>query len=780
MGFDVEIGLSILTTLVLRQAQVKLGTTCLPVFADTYMDSINVLSISSDIKPDSINFTLNLELLLVSQEDLDKGFDPDMTVESAQMVLQMAINGTNLQITLASITAPSPAFQLIADQLVAQFGTLVTVDLSNIFSTLGTGTPSTSRFESIGNTVMIRFDPTDPAVDHLGPTGYQWCLFLGANTMETLVLDIVTPAGVAPLSAESINPDPPFAKWAPQGGQGHVDARITGQGDRGCATIHALETFHIDFYVPGRTVVSQLVKVVNFDVHLDTGNVAGPFGLDHYLNEKAAAAVANFDPTKIGGVRLGDPGTPFGEHNFSITTTLFPSDPNTGAPGRLQIGTATLNLTASAGLADGLALGGSVTLGDPPDLFPLSVSTNIFPNTFTQYVFCTPGETGRPTVLASTDIQHTGHLCDVTVITPTSPDVTQFMSVIPAPGTDTDSVSISFLITDLAAIPLAATNQPLVLRVRTTRGVRNINFGKLTPPEYADDGTMLNLRQVFVGNCPQAPISPGSKGWRFGIKGHGWLPDPPPIWWNAVEQTAGFQVSLASVRSEEPVVFRQPVDGGETVVAAKAGMVRVPMAVAVRGSDEDAVLESLSRGPLGKVSVESKMFRRAVTLARPGAVEHRLIAGGVTARVLTRFKHRFEITEIDRLGMANVVENFDGYPYQYQDAFMSPAVKTRDNTPPLPDLQGLSAIHSVPGFEDSGISIAELEDGALRILAKEGNEYSVTGILPRWPKIPPTVGRWAISSTIGDRIAIFHVEDTTVKGSGQKKCGCECKCGSQA
>jgi hypothetical protein len=54
-----------------------------------------------------------------------------------------------------------------------------------VFSQLGLSSPTSSRISLLGSSLVIRFDPSSPPLDHL-QGGQDWCLFLDAETMKSI------------------------------------------------------------------------------------------------------------------------------------------------------------------------------------------------------------------------------------------------------------------------------------------------------------------------------------------------------------------------------------------------------------------------------------------------------------------------------------------------------------------------------------------------------------------------------------------------------------------
>jgi hypothetical protein len=161
-------------------------------------------------------------------------------------------------------------------------------------------------------------------------------------------------------------------------------------------------------------------------------------------------------------------------------------------------------------------------------------------------------------------------------------------------------------------------------------------------------------------------------------------------------------------------------------------------------------------------------------LQKKGALSHRLLSTKSTAQIITTFDDRTETTEVLRLGVTrvfNVIKRDRSHDAHKDDSSRS---LTRTREASVPDIPGCVATHFVPGFDDSSTWIAEFDDGAYRVLARrEDGSVVVTGMVPRWPKMPLVDGDWAISKTKGDRIAVFMVVQPGLTE-------CKCNCGAKS
>ncbi|KAJ0125942.1 Uncharacterized protein HZ326_30952 [Fusarium oxysporum f. sp. albedinis] len=602
--------------------------------------------------------------------------------------------------------------------------------------------------------------------------------------METLAADFVTRAAAPSLVSKGISPNPATATWAPKGPGPlglipHVRAGITGRGHKACLWYTAEATFNIDFSVQDLILLGpSLVKYITWNLSILVDETLGIlFWAQDQANGEAVQAMRGFDPTTIsGGSRMGASGTEFGDHNFKVANN-FP---------KLAFGSASLRFNNCMAFEEGMALGGAVDQGIPPSPFGTHFTTTKFPHEFTHYLSCKSDSRASTSVSAASTSSNVGRICAVDIITPHPDrvDISPYLYISPPLETTTDSVTISFTLPAIVAFQVFTNEQPVVVRARTTRGVRMIDFGRPPLPEWDDKGNVKNAEIVLLENCAKV-IDVGSVvRWKipYAILVKRWLVDPPPIWTDRIEDVAAFESSLVTVRvrSGQSVIFNQPRDGGMSVVSAagKADVVTVPVLLAVRSFDEGASLETMNRRDIGLMTSTSKLFRRVAVLDRKGSISHELIGTRTTARVVTTFVDRVETTEIDDLELCRVVTVEHRQNGSGKEGAEEVMKKPQDppTTKKTPAIQGCIAIHPVPGFEDHSTSIAEFEDGSYRVLSRSDNgELNVTGMVPRWLKIPRVAGGWAISSRSKDRIAVFSVMQ-----SDPRICSCKCQCGAEA
>jgi hypothetical protein len=764
MSLDLQIQKSTLLSLVQGNVQQALNTNCVLPFPPFYLDHADVAAgMTMNVGQRVTQFQASVNVFIVDQTSLQanmNGTPPGALSAAAQaaIVVQLTVQGAQLSLACTSVTVPDPQFQSAAQQIQQSIGTVGSVDLSPMFSQLGLPAPNSSSMQQVGSSLMIRFDPASAAVDHL-QAGENWCVFLDAATMQSLTKSKLNKP-LSQLSGHGMTGVNVSTSWAPSGTTPHVNIKITGAAQvpnpfSGKVEVDLGVDFLLQRVIPKSPSASpdDLEELVNWNLSIDLGDFVPQF-IDDYV---ASQIAAQFDPTKFGG-------TVIGPREFSLGQNLPP----------LSFGGATLAYVSLVGLSDGMVLGGPVKGILSPGTDIVSFDVQQFPSTYSTYADCLGGghaptpTLGTVSISAAASYTGAGELCSVDILSPTggSVDVSPHLALSPAPGSVTDTGTISFMLLGTVALLVAKNGEPIQVLVRTTRGVRIINFGLPPVPQTDNTGRVINQHLILISDCPGNPV-PWSQ--IFNVFNPLWAPDPPENWVDNLEQVAAFESSLINVSAVQPgevVTFNQPIDGGLSVFTAGGnGQVVVPALFAVRSFSEEAVLSTASRRSLGSVQVNATLFRRVAMLNTPGARSHSLSGDTQRAVITSTFLDRIETTEIDVLGIPRSVGKTvgGGATAASMEAAVPAHAEAGHRACKLDvNIPGLVRLLSVPGHEGSRIAVAELDDGTYRTLAKEEDgSLRVTGILARWPNMPPVSGPWAISACAGDRIAIFAVNQVT-------------------
>jgi hypothetical protein len=289
------------------------------------------------------------------------------------------------------------------------------------------------------------------------------------------------------------------------------------------------------------------------------------------------------------------------------------------------------------------------------------------------------------------------------------------------------------------------------------------------------NGNVINSEVLLINDCP-GNLVPWSQV--FHSYNPEWSVDPYEFWIDNMDQVAVFGSSLVEVNGLQPgevVTFNQPVDGGMAVFSAgQSGQIVVPAILAVRSFDASATLSRVNRSALGRVGQTTMLFERVAVLDRPGALSHELSGDGDRAVITSSFVDRTESIQIDTLGIPQRLGQQRLEGGGAANGIRARASAREAGGDPRFDIPGVVRVRTIPGFEQEPISVAELDDGTYLVLAHEADgSVRVGGTMPRWPDMPPVSGRWAISSSKGDRVAVFTVRRVTPPAH-------RCCCGKEA
>jgi hypothetical protein len=715
----------------------------------------------------------------------------------AAVTLHLAIAGTTLSLACTGVDLGAIGAALgshaasVQQQIQQSIGTVCSLDVGAIVTSIGLPAPSSSSVDIIAmpvippeleaplipghvdprrTVVVIRFDPVGPSEDRL-QAGQEWCLFADADTMLALVktkLDSALAGVTSVITSHTTN-----AAWTPSGTTPDMKVTVAGKAqvpDPFSGDVHVsmdvviglIHTFSVT-----QGPAADLTLDVSWSLSVDLG-WAFDFLVPHWVTDLVVNALASqlVDPTKFGAVKLGS-------QEFELLVPLPP----------LAFGSATFNYGSVVGLQDGMVLGGSVTLPPGPDTSTVSFDVGQFPDTFRLLVDCSKGSAEvKPTLAAVTTsaaaaFDHAGAVCDIHFTSPASPPVplTPYLTA-PASGTVTESGVIAVTLPGTAALALAQGPQPIQLWVQTARGVRLLDLGIPPSPQLDDQGDVTNCRVMVLDDCPWA-VTPWTR--IFHMYNPKWSVDPPESWTETLERVERFETVLIDVSGIQPgsvVRLDMPIMGsgaGSLFAADGAGRALVPAVLAARSDDEGARLSTADRQTLGDVAASTVVFERVAILDTPGAVSHELAESAGAAIVTSRFSDgHAEAMYIDALRVPRVVETGSGLnadlsspghtssPPNVGGMSYRAGPGPSGGAPSEPGIPGLVALHPIPGFENAGLQVAELDDGSHVAVVEEGDRMRATGTIPAWPHMPPSGEAWAISSSTGDRVAVFAVSRT--------------------
>ena len=766
MSIDIQVLSSTLLSVMQTQLQQSFNTTCLPSVESYYIDHVNVKAGTAAVtSAGAIDFTLPVDVfavdlpsLLASANGTPAG--AKAPIGSATIVLTLSLSGTTLTLVCTAVTLDKAIITLlgsfvagaVALAIKAQIGTVGSANLSSIFSSLSLPAPTTSAIAQSGTSLFLRFDASGSPVDTL-QAGQDWCLFVDAATMQNVSAAQVNNSlgGIALITSHTTS-----AVWAPSGMVPHVDVTVTGKVTVPDPLDGDFEMdLGIDFELGGKVVslliVSYLAEIITWSWNASTG-------LSSADSKEEAKVQGVFNSTGFGGTIISS-------NQFMFEQDL-PS---------LSLGNAVFAYGSPVGLPAGMVLGGAITGIVTPDTNLVGFEIEQYSDKFTLLSLC-QGGSPPPTLstvsaTASASYHDAAKLCSVTLLSPSpSPvDLTPYLALSPAPGSVTSSGSIELSFNGLVSQTLAKAGQPIEYLVQTTRGVRVIDFGVPPTPKLGSMGNVTNYSLIRIDNCPIA-VDP----WYQVFQNFNplWNVDPPESWVDSIDQVAAFEVQIITVAGLEPgelVTFNQPLDGGLTVVsAAIEGQAVLPVILAVRSSAEHATLARANRAALGNPITSGMFFQRVATLHTPGAVAHQLSGTLEDATITTTFRDgSMQSTLVCGLGVSRP---FGAQPAPGSLPGSKANLASALSRGPAADIPGLVKVLTIPGFEAAPIAVAKLSDGTyLALSSHAGRPVRVSGLVPRWPDMPPVSGRWAISSVTGDRIAVFLVRPTT-----PPRCSCGC------
>lgn len=790
MSFEIQIHTQTLVALLENTLQLGFRTTCLPSVDPFYVDHVDVRKGQTTVSTtsgSSIDFVVSMDVFIVMANAVlaaPNGVPNGATTPAGQvsLTLRLSVSGSKLTMTCSGVNLGALGqllgsnAQTLAQQIQNRIGTIGSIDVGPLASKIGLPAPSTSSLEVVGASILIRFDPSGAGQDHL-QAGQDWCLFIDAASMQQLVTTQLNT--VIKNLGQQITSFTPKAIWAPQGTTPEVIVTVDGKAqvpDPFAGNVHVGMTVDfglIPIFIVNDGIGASLVLDVKWNLKVDLGEF-----VPQIIDDMVVAAIeALFDPKQFGAI-------PLGPHEFEM---LFPLP-------QLTFGAAIFEYQSIVGIQAGMVLGGPVKM--PPDPGTSTLSFNVIPfaSTFSFIEDCSQASAAKKPTLGTVSAYgaasytDAGVICDIHFVSPASPPVSllPYLSA-PANGTVTETGTIAVSLPGVVAYWLSSNPQPFQLWVQTARGVRLLDLGTPPTPKLDDNGNVTNYTLVFINDCPIA-VDPWYKV--FHMYNPKWSVDPPESWENALEQVERFETLLmdvAGVEAGSVVRFDTPLKGmgvGAQFGADSTGRVLIPAVLAARSSDESARLSTADRQALGDVLVSTAVFERIAVLETPGAISHTLTEAGGAALVTSTFRNgRTQTVRIDGLRIPRVVSTgvraIRGASDE-MDAIQSIEPEAR-KVAKRGELPGLLALHPVPGFEGSGLQVAELEDKTHVVVVEEAGRLRATGTLPAWPHMPPAGESWAISASSGERVALFTVT-RSVPEPGRAPyrpnyAGCEQHCG---
>jgi len=798
VSFEFQVHTSTLTTLIENTLQEGFRTTCLPSSDPYYIDHADVQTGKTEVTAPStgVDFAVAVDVFVVDSSAVlaaPNGVPAGATspTGTVTITLELSVSGTVITMACTNVDL-GPVFGALLGsqaatlqaQIQSGIGTVGSLDISPLLSQIQLPTPSTSSLEIAGPSVLIRFDPAGAGADHI-QSGQDWCLFADPATISALVTSQLD--GLIKNLGTAITSHTTSVVWAPflsipavavsVDGKAQVPDPFSGNVHVGMVAVFSL----LHTLIPDDGTATDLVLDVTWTLSVDLGEFVPKF-IDDLV---VSLLTSMFDPTTFGAI-------PIGPQEFELLEAL----PN------LSFGGASFEYQSIVGLPAGMVLGGPVTLPPDPGTGTLQLNVTQFPDKLSLVVDCSKGTTsakptlGAVTTSANAAFDQAGVICDIHFVSPASPPIslTPYLTA-PADGAVVESGVIAVTLPGTAAWWLGMNPQPIQLWVQTARGIRLLDLGTPPTPQVDENGDVTNYSVLFINDCPIA-VDPWFR--MFHMYNPKWGVDPPEGWTERLEQVERFESVIAEVTGAEAnglVRFEQPMlgQGATSVVSSDgAGRAVIPAMLATRAVDEGARLSSAGRQALD-VAVSTAVFERIAVLQTAGATAHALTEQAGAALVTSTFPGgRTQTVRLDGMRIPTVIGggaglagaaalDAPGTPPSASPGSGGPAQPPAPPEPPAAPpaagtIPGLVGLHPVPGFEASGLQVAELDDGTFVVVRQECGALRAVGTVPAWPRMPAASQGWAISRSSGDRVAVYTVTRTgTASGAAagvHAGCGC--------
>lgn len=763
MAIELQIESSALSDITTRALQSQLNSTCFPAFGEAYVDHANVVvgPLAPTANAGAVQLHVPVDVFIVLRSAViaaANNVPVGATSPPGRVTLHLELRATGTAVSLKCVDvdlgslgpAVGPAAAAAKAALIAAAGSPLSMNLAAAFTAIGLPAPATSRVETAGSTVAIRFDPAGGPVSHLFP-GLQWGLFLDGPAVERLAVSKVPADFRSRMPGLQLN-----AHWRPAGSTPHVDVDYSGKVPvPDPFTCAADGTFGCDFgLTPG--MAFRLRTTVNWSLHLNLGDFVPGF-IDNMAENFVVASV---DPAKFGAVPLGP--------------RAFALDSNLPA---IKLGGSDFLYSGVLASPAGMTIGGPVKLPLAPRLDTVKLSRTAF-GLPSRIQFCSQlaksggGDPNRTITIndvktnARIFLEDAGNFCGFEVISPGA----WISAYIFGPPEGTAGNTHDFYINVPGGVS-GSIKTPARFVVKTARGVRLADLG--VPPKIVVDanGQVTNAHDTYIDDCLY--IEPNNYGLKWG---HDDLVIPleHPDWSELI--TSGLDVQLVTLNGLERgelVQFRSARHQID-VTADQNGRAMVPVLLPITSRGGSARLTRSSRRPIaGRVDVHSAIFEARASLATaPGQTFSTGV--GDTARLTSRFSNRVEMREIGTLGLA-LLDNRSLNCEVPTDAMHS--LPTTEKPPPCEadpceGLPGVARLLPVPGFEDAPIAIVLMKDGAALVMDLANRRRPrVAGTFNGPIGAVQTAGSWAIASA-GRVTSIYRVSHSPDDGRARVECSC--------
>lgn len=769
MSIELQLRAAALAAITSHNVRTRLRSTCPPLISGFSIDHLEVAADASvEQAASSVQVHVPVDVFVVADAALFAAVNdvPDGATKSAARItlvfeLQVTLSefetpaGKSATRSVLTLTLDRPDLKAFApllgpkvaqvEQSIQAILPPVSLDLTAQLALLGVTSLRTADVVLADGVVAARFGVAGAPRSRLFP-GQEWGLFLDSAAVEQLVRSKVEPPVKKSLPEASVG-----ARYTSVGTVPQVDVDVGASLAYTILKANFTARLRCDFsLLPGSAPVLRTTVVWSVKVSLPDPLLL-PFFLQGTIEHIAEGYAEDaIDPAQFGG-------TPTGAHTF-VMDTAAPLLPLLGI---------TLRYDSALGSPTGMTIGGAVVipgLFEPP--FAMTVSGLSGP---TRIQLCSKrARTGSgapssqpPTIENTTsfgqlDLTGCGVFCGAECRTP-GPYFQQYLSY-PAAGSAPETASVR------ASIPYtvaSAMTQPLTMVVRSSRGVRFVDFG--LPPKAVTDASdrLLNARDYYIPDCPAiVPLEHGRFGMGWGAHGEVFKPPPleDPSWSAFLHDGGGLVIQLvrvAGLDAGELLRLRSATHALDVTAGSDGGAV-VPVMLPLLAAVQPALLvRADGRSLKGHVAVSSAVFERRFTLpgslrsgptrtrsgntlittkAADGDVVHTVTALGAVSRSATRA----EAGELNPQPL--------------------PPVEVRDRElAERAGIHGVDRIIAVPGFAAAGAAVAIMSDATKLLLdVNPDGTMRISGTFSGPIGELALAGDWAAVAAPGE-VALFRV-----------------------
>jgi len=720
MGVEIQIRTDRFEQLLKRTMQYRLRQLCFDPIGSYFVDHIDVADVPMrlEVKDQAVHVHVPLRIFIVERSDVltnPNGIPSGALTPARTGWLELAISTASTKVELKSegltFDPPSTPFDSVAQTMVVSAMTPITVaDLGSALGTFGIASSTPGSSDVGQGVVAIRFAGLGPLMNHLG-NGQEWGFFVDGQSLADQAEKAARPALEKNLTSVRMT-----SQWQPSGTLPivHVTyAGLYGLPDPFPAA-DVSGVFDSSFSLIS-TYKRVLQTAVGWTIEVDLGALV-PAAFDAIARQIAAAEINKPDPKK----------TITGPRSFTQQTWL-PEN---------SFGAARLNYAEAVASPAGMTIGGAIQLASDPGMDIVSAAITPFGQPY-RLTFCStlaksgsgdPPRDVLPTEVsshASAWLDHCGKLCEIEILSP-GPWLKPYVF-----ATHDEADEAQEFIIDVPSLTAIAITQPVQVLMRTARGVRLLEWAA-PPPVQIQNGKVVNAVVNHIDDCFK--LSPD-----FGdITRIDWgsIPDPlddpdPEItytWPDYLRREPVVDIQVVRLSGLEPgeQVRFQSNTHRISVTADAQGQAVIPVFLGNSDGELRGSLTVLTGGTrYGSVEVQSVVLRPQAVLAVGGAVQD-------WVRSNTHLRGAERHLEIDTPVLVETM-----------------AVQSN---------RAVRAVHTIPGFSDVPIVVAELEDGG-RVLVdtRVSDHLQIVGTFEGPIGAIDQVGTWA-TTALGDRLMLFRSE----------------------